>query len=209
MAAQGTVKSYNASKGWGFLEYEGQDVFVHVKDCGGAAPSPGDALTFDIEQDPVRGGQMKAINVKGCTGSANAGKGKGKGKGKSEGTGQNEAQCKSYNGAKGWGFIEYDGQDIFLHVKDCQGGTPAAGDWLRFDVEEDPVRGQGQMKAANVSGCTGIPESLKGKGKGMDKGFGKGYGPMWGGSGMWPGMMSPYGMGMWGMNFGGWGKGKW
>jgi len=207
MSCQGEVKSYNDGKGWGFITYEGQDAFVHVKDCNGAAPNVGDVVTFDIDQDPVRGGQMKAINVQGCTGDANAGKGKGKGKG----SGSCQGTVKSYNGGKGWGFIEYNGVDVFLHVKDCNDGAPQAGDWLTFDVE-DAGQSNGKLKATNVSGCTGFPEKGFGKG-GMDKGFGKGggYAPMWGGKGpMWG--ASPYGgkgMDMWGGGgFGGFGNGK-
>ena len=35
-SCQGTVKSFNVVKGWGFIVYEGADVFVHIKDCASA-----------------------------------------------------------------------------------------------------------------------------------------------------------------------------
>ena len=71
---------------------------------------------------------------------------------------------KSFNDAKGWGFITFEDTDVFLHVKDCVGGRPQAGDLVNFDIEEDPVRG-GQMKAKNVTGGSGTDER-KGKGYG-------------------------------------------
>eukprot|EP00444_Apocalathium_aciculiferum_P037583 CAMPEP_0183485048 /NCGR_PEP_ID=MMETSP0370-20130417/179228_1 /TAXON_ID=268820 /ORGANISM="Peridinium aciculiferum, Strain PAER-2" /LENGTH=296 /DNA_ID=CAMNT_0025678345 /DNA_START=59 /DNA_END=950 /DNA_ORIENTATION=- len=132
----------------------------------------GDSLTFDVEWDP-KSGKPQAKNVQGCTGSAD-GAAKGGGKGKGQDSGRCQGTVKCYNGEKGWGFVEYNGTDLFLHVKSCNGGTPQAGDWLTFDVE-DAGQGNGKLKASNVSGCTGWPE------KGMGKGDKGGYGAMWGG----------------------------
>merc|ERR1719401_1863568 len=79
-----------------------------------------------------------------------------------------------------WGFItDTLGRDVFVHIKDCiDGGLPQAGDVLTFDVEENPQK-PGALKAKNVSGGSGVPDS---SGKGMGKGGG-GYGPMYGGGG--------------------------
>jgi len=201
MSVTGTVKSYNPFKGFGFLtQSDGQEVFVHVSDCNGMAPTQTDSLTFEVELDP-KSGKLKATNVQGCTGSAEAAKGGGKGKG----SGGCQGTVKSYNGMKGWGFLEYNGQDVFLHVKDCGGGTPQAGDWLTFDIE-DAGQGNGKLKATNVSGCTGWSE------KGWDKGGGKGkggYGAAFGGKGDW-GKGGGWGAGPYGGKGGGcgWGGGK-
>ncbi|MCE7793276.1 cold-shock protein [Salipaludibacillus sp. CUR1] len=51
---QGTVKWFNAEKGFGFIEVEGQDdVFVHfsaIQGEGFKSLEEGQAVTFDIEQ---------------------------------------------------------------------------------------------------------------------------------------------------------------
>lgn len=62
--SKGTVKWFNESKGFGFLECEdGQDVFVHYSAISGdgfKTLTEGDAVSFDVEN-----GQKgpKAVNV--------------------------------------------------------------------------------------------------------------------------------------------------
>lgn len=61
---QGTVKWFNAEKGFGFIEREnGDDVFVHfsaIQSDGFKSLDEGQKVTFDVEQGP-RGAQ--AVNV--------------------------------------------------------------------------------------------------------------------------------------------------
>jgi len=200
MSSTGSVKNYNPFKGFGFITgADGQDVFVHVSACNGMAPSAGDVVTYDVTMND-KTGKPNASNVQGCTGSADAAAAKGGGKG-AAGTGTCSGTVKSYNSEKGWGFVESNGQDVFLHVKNCAGGTPQAGDWLTFDVE-DAGQQNGKLKAVNVTGCTGYPE--KGYGKG-DKG---GFGPMWGGKGKGGGWGGGWGGGPYDGGKGGWGGGK-
>jgi CspA family cold shock protein len=61
---QGTVKWFNAEKGFGFIEVEGgEDVFVHfsaIQSEGYKSLDEGQAVTFDTEQGQ-RG--LQAVNV--------------------------------------------------------------------------------------------------------------------------------------------------
>jgi len=199
MSYSGTCKTFNDTKGWGFITSDGNDVFVHIKDCAKSRPQTGDTLYFDLDETKATQGQMKAINVtggtaplesamdgygKGCKGMDPWGKGGGKGgwggKGAAQGTGSFQGTVKSFADVKGWGFIDYQGTDVFVHIKDCLGNPPKQGDMLRFDMEENPAK-PGSMKAKNVTGGTGWPQFDKGCGKGM-KG---GYGPAFGGGDAW------------------------
>jgi CspA family cold shock protein len=62
--AQGTVKWFNDSKGFGFITAEdGTDVFVHHTSIAGSgfkSLAEGDKVSFDIEKGPKG---PKAVNV--------------------------------------------------------------------------------------------------------------------------------------------------
>jgi CspA family cold shock protein len=61
---QGTVKWFNAAKGFGFISQEnGQDVFVHYKSISGEgyrSLNEGDNVKFDVENGPKG---LSATNV--------------------------------------------------------------------------------------------------------------------------------------------------
>ena len=66
---QGTVKWFNAEKGYGFLSNEegGEDVFVHfsaIQVDGYKTLNEGQKVTFDVEPDPKNSSKMRAVNVK-------------------------------------------------------------------------------------------------------------------------------------------------
>ena len=62
--AKGTVKSFNESKGFGFIAREdGEDVFVHhtaIQGNGFKTLTEGQAVSFDVEKGPKG---LHAINV--------------------------------------------------------------------------------------------------------------------------------------------------
>ena len=69
----GTVKWFNTTKGYGFIEPEdgGKDVFVHISSVersGLPGVEDGMKLTFDLAAD-TRGKGPKAVNLKPLEGS--------------------------------------------------------------------------------------------------------------------------------------------
>jgi len=55
MSQQGTVKWFNATKGFGFIATENKDVFVHisaVEAAGLRQLNEGDEITFDTQDGP-------------------------------------------------------------------------------------------------------------------------------------------------------------
>ena len=64
----GTVKWFNAEKGYGFISNDngGDDVFVHfsaIQAEGFKTLNEGQKVTFDIEADPKNPAKMRATNV--------------------------------------------------------------------------------------------------------------------------------------------------
>ena len=64
---QGTVKWFNAKKGYGFISDEaGNDVFVHfsaINSDGYKTLNEGQKVTFDVEADPKDASKERATNV--------------------------------------------------------------------------------------------------------------------------------------------------
>merc|ERR1719408_1029372 len=65
-ACKGTVKTYNAMKGFGFIVGDdGQDVYLHVSACvDGWEPNTGDYLSYDVtpsKKQPQEGKTTSAM----------------------------------------------------------------------------------------------------------------------------------------------------
>ena len=60
---QGTVKFFNAEKGFGFIKHDdsNKETFVHVSGLNGGSLKEGDKVEFDL-QEGKKG--MNAVNVK-------------------------------------------------------------------------------------------------------------------------------------------------
>ena len=68
---KGTVKWFNATKGYGFItdSENGQEVFVHFSGIvanGFKTLEEGQKVTFDTEQDPKNSKKLRAVNVVKC-----------------------------------------------------------------------------------------------------------------------------------------------
>ena len=64
----GTVKLFNAEKGYGFItnDANGEDVFVHYSSIvseGYKSLNEGQKVTFDMESDPRDSRKLRAVNV--------------------------------------------------------------------------------------------------------------------------------------------------
>ena len=64
----GTVKWFNAQKGYGFISNDegGEDVFVHfsaIQSEGFKTLDEGQKVSFETEQDPKDSKKLRAVNV--------------------------------------------------------------------------------------------------------------------------------------------------
>ena len=137
--ASGTVKFFNADKGFGFIAPEGggDDVFVHVtalERAGIRGLNEGDLVSFEVEEDR-RSGKVSATNLQ-VTGTGSGGSGRSsqrprddygsqggyrsqrddqrsgggsRGAAGGQSAGSGRGTVKWFNSTKGFGFIEQEG----------------------------------------------------------------------------------------------------
>jgi CspA family cold shock protein len=174
--ASGTVKFFNASKGFGFISPEdgGPDVFVHataLERAGIRELNEGDLVSFDIEEDR-RSGKESATNLR-VTGSGSRSSARPdqrsqsgyrphgepqrsmsapRGQGSSHSGGSGRGTVKWFNSTKGFGFIgiESGGEDVFVHISAVERAglrDLREGQVVSFDIEQDR---SGKSSATNL-----------------------------------------------------------
>jgi CspA family cold shock protein len=169
--ANGTVKFFNVSKGFGFIAPErgGDDVFVHasaLERAGIRSLNEGDLVSFEVEEDR-RSGKLSATNVQ-LTGSGPAPSGRpapraqggfersggsaSRSFGGTPAQGGGRGTVKWFNPTKGFGFIEPEagGQDVFVHISAVERAglrELREGQVLSFEVEESR---NGKAAAVNL-----------------------------------------------------------
>eukprot|EP00747_Dinoflagellata_sp_TGD_P033763 gnl/TRDRNA2_/TRDRNA2_136829_c2_seq1.p1 gnl/TRDRNA2_/TRDRNA2_136829_c2~~gnl/TRDRNA2_/TRDRNA2_136829_c2_seq1.p1 ORF type:complete len:174 (-),score=25.37 gnl/TRDRNA2_/TRDRNA2_136829_c2_seq1:3-524(-) len=172
MAYEGEVKSFFPASRYGFITWEGKDIFYHIKQCGEFPPQKGDIVKFDLAPCDQKPGEQMAVNVTGGTGGAwlgerwvglNIGGEPNIGK---IGDGAYRGTVKSFS-KFGWGFITeaITGTEYFVHINDCI-SRPVVGDQVAFNVAPCGGKRPNDTKAIDVSGGTAPLDDGKGKGKG-------------------------------------------
>eukprot|EP00929_Paragymnodinium_shiwhaense_P088491 TRINITY_DN4880_c0_g1_i1.p1 TRINITY_DN4880_c0_g1~~TRINITY_DN4880_c0_g1_i1.p1 ORF type:complete len:214 (-),score=76.47 TRINITY_DN4880_c0_g1_i1:121-762(-) len=204
MSQTGTCKSFSARTGFGFIiGPDGKDIYVHARDCvNSMIPQQGDIVSYDMAPSKQNPGTMIATNVTGGTAKQTP-------EGAAiimNGTGAFEGEVKSFNPNKAFGFIKHEGEDLFFHGKSCKGSYPTAGDVVKYDIEDSPVKA-GEKHAVNITGGSVSLFAHRDKGKGKGKGKMGPYGMESMDNMMSMMMMSQMMKGMLGGMFGGKGKG--
>jgi CspA family cold shock protein len=162
--ASGTVKFFNAAKGFGFIAPDegGSDIFVHVsavERSGLRELNEGDRVSFEVEEDR-RSGKLAAIDLR-VTGTGGASSRRPAERPRSdyqrsdtasrgatrqmEGSGR--GVVKWFNATKGFGFIqpEAGGEDVFVHISAVERAglrELREGQTVSFDIERDGRSGK-------------------------------------------------------------------
>jgi len=154
----GAIKSFNPTKGWGFIECAqtkqiyGQDVFLLKSDLCGLSVKKGDAVCFNVKQSP-KGVQAADVQVFANGGAAAVAGG-------AFGGAEGQlcfGEVKSYNTQKGFGFITcpaYEhifGKDVFVSSKELGNIVLSPGMQVQFQAistEKGPAATRVQVLSA-------------------------------------------------------------
>jgi len=155
----GIVKSYSATKGYGFVEHNGKDVFIMHSELSGLAPKEGTKITFTITQTE-KGAQ--ATKIRANIPAAEK---------------QYKGTIKSFNYNKGFGFIESDGfpgQDIFFmkhSLSEQARESVQKGSWCIFKKVDTDKGPQGEEVFLIGAAAKAMKDGHHGGGKGGGQGL--------------------------------------
>ena len=175
--AIGTVKFFNTSKGFGFIQPDDgtPDVFVHIsalERSGVNDLQEGDRVSFEVEEDR-RSGKLAAVDLRvtGSGGGSSASRpdqrsqsnfrapggsrpmGGARSSGPRQTEGSGSGTVKWFNMTKGFGFIQshQGGDDVFVHISAVERAglrDLQEGEIVSYDIERD--RRTGKASATNL-----------------------------------------------------------
>eukprot|EP00933_Yihiella_yeosuensis_P051627 TRINITY_DN495_c0_g2_i1.p1 TRINITY_DN495_c0_g2~~TRINITY_DN495_c0_g2_i1.p1 ORF type:complete len:207 (-),score=80.16 TRINITY_DN495_c0_g2_i1:172-792(-) len=199
MALTGTVKSFNPHKGWGFVECNGQDMFLNKKECKGVCVSKGDQVQFTVQQTEKGSAAADVTSLKAPDERYYFG------------------EIKRFNPTKGFGFITSEAfqEDIFVLKSELPGGFGPEGGLCKFKASKEQ-KGYAAKEIQLLGAAGDQAQQMKAMGGwggdmwGGKGGFGgKGGYDNWGGKGGFGGGGFGGGYGKGGGFGGGWGGGGW
>jgi len=154
---EATVIAIDYDKGYGFLDYEGEDVYFHISNVRGRQKTQmgtfstlkeGDAVICDIEPSPDgKTDRRRAKNVRSIP--------------KNNNDTNVEAVVLRINSDKGFGFLLYNHEEVFFNTNDIMGGHIRMlrdGDKVKCDIGPPAVTG-GRRKATRIRIITVEPSS--------------------------------------------------
>lgn len=169
----GTVKWFNASKGFGFIEPDGggADVFVHisaVEQAGLSGLNDGDRVEFELERDRRSGkssaGQLR-VTAHGegrpqrapSHGGDRGDRGERRPSFAPQVSGSGSGTVKWFNATKGFGFIQPDdgGADVFVHISAVERAglrQLAEGQTVTYELGQDRRTGKTSAENLRVTG---------------------------------------------------------
>eukprot|EP00441_Pelagodinium_beii_P039150 CAMPEP_0197626708 /NCGR_PEP_ID=MMETSP1338-20131121/5547_1 /TAXON_ID=43686 ORGANISM="Pelagodinium beii, Strain RCC1491" /NCGR_SAMPLE_ID=MMETSP1338 /ASSEMBLY_ACC=CAM_ASM_000754 /LENGTH=419 /DNA_ID=CAMNT_0043197263 /DNA_START=42 /DNA_END=1299 /DNA_ORIENTATION=- len=171
---QGTIKSFNTQKGYGFIDSPaaGGDLLLLRSELNGFAVQKGDQVAFTVNQTP-KGMQATSVQVLPAADGSQAFSG----------------EVKSWNDSKGFGFLTSEaatqvfGKDVFVLKSQFGGAFAHVGAQVEFRAN---LGDRGPVVVGDVTFTQSPMPGMKG---GMGGGGMMGGGMMGGGGGMMGGCM--------------------
>lgn len=133
---QGSVKFFDSDRGFGFIEVDGIDYFVHITNVRGEEPLvDGEEVEFKPVKGKNNGSGYEALNVERIDPPDME---------------EEEGVVERYNDEKGYGFVKRQSKgDVFVHVNDLRDSEEdlEEGAKIRFKVRADQ---QGRSRAYEI-----------------------------------------------------------